>query len=280
MKICSWITLASLSIFPGTIIGAASVHAETESLPESRHQQTLTMANLFEEQTVLVYRNGGRAWLAIAGSLALAEFKSLPGSPQLIAQGSANASFRLKSDLALLTETIDAKAGLGLDFTLSEKSWFTLSWVHYSGHATDEILDFGLFGSNLGYEQIRFRWVGWHSDYFRGLYTFQPFMGTEPARPALSASQEINYFPWGVSGSRKEGSAYFALMFEESGPSTLGLSTSVQAGWLFGNRSRPIHDPGYRALIGYYNGWDPRLKYQGFRHARADFVVVGIAADL
>ena len=139
---------------------ASTAHADLDLqfIPESHHQQYETFGLWPDDHTSLLWINGGRGWGGIAGTMAF--LGSEPLQTQLIVFASANASYRISpTEATLLTDTIDARAGLQLEHTFDEENRAYIGWTHYSGHISDNIQDPSLIGSNLGDELIDIRYL-------------------------------------------------------------------------------------------------------------------------
>ncbi len=278
-------TLTVLSVCLGLGAGVSFVRPASASeflfLPESRHQQYKSIAFLTEEHSSLLLRSAGYAWGALRGSLALAEASDWPGSPQLVAHGSANVGYQFdRGKHRLDTETIDARVGLWLNFEPKPKHHVSLGWTHLSGHVSDDLPDMDLFGSNLGWEVLRARFIysGW--DGVRIGASLKPIIGSDPPMKVFSADQFVEWFPFGWGERRNEGKPYVSLGLEQMAVDHYVLTTQLQAGVQFGNVSRPVHEPSLRLALGYWNGMDPRLKYLQFKRATTDFVFLGLFADI
>ncbi|OFZ83406.1 MAG: hypothetical protein A2583_08535 [Bdellovibrionales bacterium RIFOXYD1_FULL_53_11] len=252
-----------------------------EILPESRHQQFIAYPFILEECTSALYRGAGRGWGAIGGSIALAELPGLPGRPQFVAHANANVSYKFGNrQKPVLTETIDARVGLFVDMEPWPGHRFSSGWTHLSGHISDDVADPDLIGTNMGAEALRVRYIYAGMERFRFGLTLEPLMNSEPAFKGFGAEQFVEWFPFGPNSKRQEPMPYLSLGLEEYGVDSVGITVNVQGGVLFGNHTRPVHEPSVRAIIGYWNGADPRLKYASFKRARASFGYTGIIVDL
>ena len=265
----------------GLLQHARCAHAEIILLPESRYHLINTYGLFFEEQTSLLSRNGGRAWGALGNAIPLLEQSEWAGRPQLVIHASVNASFRLnpKGD-TLLTETIDARAGLLILQEWSDSLRTMVMWTHQSGHVSDNVQDFELFGSNLGNEILTVRVVQDLEHRFRIGASIKPVLGSDPGMMRLGAEQFAEWYPWSASENPKKLSPFLAAGLEETGRNSWGLGFHTQVGLVAGHHLTPKKVTSLRMVAGYYNGVDPRLKYFQFFNRRSQFVYLGLMVDL
>ena len=256
------------------------VRAEFTLLPESRHQQYLTYALFTEEHTSLLLRDSGRAWGAVAGGIALLEAPDWRWRPQLIVHASANASFRLNASYAgLLTDTIDARAGLAVEMALRQDLRLSIGWTHYSGHIADNVPDKDLIGSNLGDEFLPIRLIYDGHPNFRAGGTLKPLFSSDPKMLLFAADQFIEWFPFGNREAEKAGTPFVSLGADQMGRNHLVLSTNAMIGCYLGSHLMEKHGSAARAVLGYYQGWNPALKYAEFKDSQVQFVYSGLMVD-
>jgi hypothetical protein len=268
----SWVVLLALA-------GTVPARAALTFFPDSHDQQFHTYGLYIDNQSDLLVLDSKRAWGALAGAFAILENDSW-GHPQLVLGASANAAFRFNAQVnTLLTETIDARVGLALQFSPEKDFRFMLGWQHQSGHIADNVPDPSLIGSNLGNEIFYGRVVKDFEDRWRVGGELKPFVGTDPAMKAFGADQFAEWFPWGVAGSRRQASPFLAGGLEQYGRDFIQLCGNVQAGVVFGNHFKAEHEPTLRAVLGYYWGNDPRLKFYEFDHQHSDFAYTGLEVE-
>lgn len=255
--------------------------AEWVVLPESKHQLFETFGLYIDEQSMILLRDSGRAWAAIGGSLGLLGNEELPLKPQLVIHGSANAAFQInqRGD-TLLTQTVDARLGLAIDLQFDESFRGNVTWTHQSGHVADNVPDLDLFGSNLGNEIIDFRVVKDLQSKIRVGGGIRPTVGSDPGMIVFGEEQFVEYFPFEEGANPHEFKPYIACGFEEYGRGTIQFSSNFQIGYAAGSHFRKERHSSLRAVLGYYTGNDPRLKYYQFKHSRLGFAYAGLAFDL
>ena len=250
-------------------------------LPESRDLQYRTYGLFFDQQSTLVYRNGGHALGAIGGTIAVLEAPEWRWNPQLVANGSANAAFTLNSrGDTLLTETVDARVGLALDLRFDQSFRGTIIWTHQSGHISDNVPDTDLIGSNLGNEVITLRVIRDIDREWRLGGGLRPTVGSDPGMKVFGAEEFAEWFPWKADPNPHHFSPFVAVGFEEFGRQDIGLTFNAQAGWAAGDHFSELKHPGLRIVVGYYNGADPRLKYFQFKDSKVEFVYGGLMFDI
>lgn len=256
-----------------------NLRAELVFLPESHHQQFLTYAFFLEEHTSLVARNANRAWGSLAASIALLEKSDWRS--QLIAFGSANSSFRLNERRdTLLTETIDARAGLRIELNATEKTRVSIGWTHESGHVSDNIENLELLGSNLGNEILHGRVFYDCIEQVRIGATLKPVIGSDPGMKTWGSDVFFEVFPLGQSTNPRKPVPYLALGLQQTGTDVIRLTRELQLGVYFGNHTQLIHKSTLRVVAGYYNGVDPRLKYAQIKFSTVEFGYLGLNFDL
>lgn len=269
-----------LFVFAMTVI-SANAFAGMQVLPDSRHQQYQTYGLFFDQQSLLAFRQEGRAWGALAGSIAALELTDWKWNPQLVIHGSANASFKIngKGD-TLLTETIDARVGLAVDLKFESDFRGSIIWTHYSGHVSDNVADLDLFGSNLGNEVLDLRLIKDIDTSYRFGLGIRPTLGSDPGMIAFGAEQFFEWFPTGEAADPHHFAPYFATGFEEYGRHAIRFTWHAQIGIAAGNHFGETKHSSLRGVVGYYNGNDPRLKYYQFKDRRVDFFYGGVAFDI
>lgn len=254
-------------------------------LPDSRYQQYLTYGLFIDQQSTLILRSGGRAWGALAGSLGLLEFSGWDSRPQLVAQASANTSFRWNERRdTLLTETVDARVGLSVLWTLDPDTRIVTGWSHQSGHISDNVEDPGLIGPNLGNEILYVRWVldlPESVGFWRVGGTLKPFIGSEPGMKAFASDQFLEWSPWGITETSQKPTFYFAVGLEELGVDQIRLNSHFQMGLWTGNHGKRMEGRSTaRLALGFYHGMDPRMKYAQFQLSRVRFAYFGLMFEL
>ena len=260
---------------------AGPSHASWQVVPESRDQQYRTYGLLIDQQATLVMRTAGRAWGGLGGEIALIEADHLPFKPQLVLHGSASAAFRLNErNDTFLTETDDARVGLAIHGEFSPGTRATLAWMHQSGHISDNVLDADLIGPNLGNEIISYRMIHDVDRSFRFGGTLRAYVGADPGMKALGFDQFGEWFPTGVPTDYHQGAPYLAASFEQYGRNHLDFSSNYQLGYMVGNHFDPVKHTSMRAVLGYYQGNDPRLKYYQFKTSRVQFGYLGLMFEI
>lgn len=242
-----------------------------EWMPTSRAQTYLSNAFITENQTMIIFQTPNRAAMSVATELAIGEFTVFGRPTQLVAYGSAFANFRIGQSM-FLTETIDARAGLRFNTELNDKDLLSARWMHLSGHATDEIQDKSLYGTNLGNEILTLRWIrNWNENLRTGAgvrYT----LGAEPDFKTLGGDQFIEYY---FTDTAKKNIPYVLAGFEEYGNDKVTLSMNLQAGYSVGDPRKADTRQTFKWVAGYYDGSDLRLKYAQFLYTRMHFFYAG-----
>ncbi len=271
--------LRALTIF---LLASPALAAESVTmLPASHHQQFLTYGLFIEEGTGLVLRDGGRAWAGLGASIALVEVTAWAWKPQLVLSGTVNASFRAKNGVFdFLTETFDGRFGFAVEFSPRPDFRFSVGLSHASGHAADGVANKDVIPPNLGDDSFVVRAVYDAGTRFRVGATLKPLIDADPPSQSLAAEQFFEWFPLGIHEAERGGTWYVAGGLDESGTQKVDLSWHVQTGFYFGTHLTPEHRPTVRLVLGYYDGWDPRLKYAQFKLLRAHFPYAGIILNL
>lgn len=273
--------LLALALLVPTI---QSARAEWVMLPENTHQLYETYALYFDEQTQAVNYGNARLWIALGATLPIYGNPDIPSHPEFYFHASANAALHYNDNYRIFTETIDARAGFGFEFMLNESMRLNFGLTHNSGHAVDGLdandIDLtggprDLFQPTLGQEYVYARFIYDLDNTFRFGGTFKPFIRSVPQLQTLAFDEFIEYFPFGAIDNPHHGNPFVALGFDEWGPNNLVLTTHVQLGLYYGNHFSKTFHQTMRAVIGYYTGADPRLKYFEFRDARQSFAYLG-----
>jgi hypothetical protein len=274
--------LLSFSVLFFTSLGFLSpAHAETVLLPESHHLQYTTYGLFFEQQSMLIYKSGARAWGAVGITTALLEESDWLYKPQLVVHASANAAYLLNGSKGLLeTQTIDARVGLALDLAFTESFRGMIMWEHQSGHISDDVQDAFLIGSNLGNEILWLRLIKDFDSEVRVGGSLHPVMGSDPGMMTWGSDQFFEIFPWKTSENPHVLSPFFAMGFDEYGRHEVDLTFHAQIGFAAGNHFSPDHHPNMRLVLGYYNGVDPRLKYFQFLFGYSNYAYGGVMFDI
>ena len=258
-----------------------SARANVIFLPETRNQQYRTYGLFIDQQSGLVFQSSGKAWGALGGAIALAELPDCKFKPQLTLHGSANAAMEINSaGDTLLTETIDARAGLSADFEFNPEWRGSLIWTHQSGHTSDNVPDRDLVGLNLGNEILNFRVIRDIDQQWRLGAGIRTVLSSAPGMLVLGGEQFIEWFPYQFSDNPHHISPFIALSTEEYGRSHEEVSFNAQLGIAAGNHFLPKKISSLRLVLGYYNGIDPRLKYFQFKQIRNQFGYGGLMFEL
>jgi len=252
-----------------------------EFMPESRHSQYRTYSLLFDEQSLLIYRDGGHALGVLGGYITVLEAPNLPGRPELTVHGTASSYFTIGlSQGRLLTETIDARIGLAVDFEIDSLNRVSLIWTHQSGHTSDDLQDLSLFGSNLGNEIISFRYIHDIQDTARLGMSFRPDVSADPTMLAFGAEEFVEWFPWHPAKNPHSMAPFVGFSMEEYGHNSIGLTGNAMIGLASGNHLSDTKHPAIRVVLGYYSGYDTRLKYYEFLNSYMRFVYSGVQIDI
>ena len=275
--------VAFVSPFVVIFFTASTSQAHVVINPNSDFAQYESYGMYFDPQSDLYLRSGGNAWGALGGAMALLGFPDLRYPAQLIIHGSANASYRLTKTQGMIEtkfETIDARVGLSYDMAFTKKWRMAIIWTHESGHISDNIADMNLFGLDVGNEAIDFRVIHDIGDRWRIGGGLKPYVMSHPNMKFLWAEQFVEWHPMGASPNPHVLRPYFAAGLIEGGVADMNLTVNIQAGIEAENHFLPGHTQGMRALIGYYAGNDPRMKYLQYLHATQQFLYGGFAFDL
>ncbi len=249
-------------------------------LPETTHQRFLTYGLFVDNQSSLLFRDSGKAFGSLAGSIALVSFEGLKGKPQIVLTGSVHSAFRL-ADGAFNSETADSRMSLLWDTELSSDWLLSLGFSHASGHVSDDVLDLDLLPLDVGIETFPIRIVYQGSSFFRFGITFQPtYAASAPPSKMFQANEFFEWFPYGDSGDYHRFTPYLALGFEQFGHNEIDLSAHAQLGAYLGNHRDAKYFTSLRAVLGAYTGPDPRLKYYYYKDKTARFIYFGLMFDL
>ncbi len=251
--------------------------------PQSDFGQYESYGLFFDPQSELYGRSGGNAWGALGGAVALLGFPDLKYPGQLVIHGSANASYRLQDANGMTEtkfETIDARVGLSYDMEFTKTWRMAIIWTHESGHISDNIADPSLMYVDVGNESLDMRVVHDIDRRWRLGAGLKPYFMSHPNMKFLWAEQFAEWYPLGASPTPQQIRPYFAASLVEGGVKDMNMTVNVQAGFAAADHFSEGHTQGMRALIGYYNGNDPRMKYLQYKCATQQFAYAGLAFDL
>jgi hypothetical protein len=261
-------------------IAVSFAHADTVLLPESRDQQYRTFGLFIDNQTSALFGpDGNKVWLALGEQIALFEKKDWFGSPQLIVFADVNAGDRLQAS-TILMETIDIRVGLSYEFAFDEKSRMSVSWEHQSGHTSDNVPNQDIVLPNLGNEQILVRYFHDIEDRFRVGGTLKPYFASDPGIERYASDEFGEWFPWGTAADYTHFTPFIAGSMEQGGADKIHNTYHVQLGAYVGNHLQAVYKPSVRFVAGYYNGVDPRLKYEQFKDGLERFYYCGVQVGL
>jgi hypothetical protein len=271
----SWIAFLLVVFFL-----APAVRADYELLPESRDQQYRTFGLFIDNQTSILFEpTGNNVWLALGEQIPMVEFKDWYGKPQLVIFANVNAQDVLGGS-TLLFETIDIRLGLSYEFSFNDHQRMSISLEHQSGHTSDNVQDQSIVLTNLGNEQTMFRYFHDVDDRFRLGATLKPYLGSDPREKFWGSDQFAEWFPWGTASTYTKPTPFIAGSMEQYGLRAVNWTYHIQAGVYFGNHMMPVYKPNVRLVVGYYNGVDPRLKYQQILNGFQRFYYVGAQVGL
>jgi hypothetical protein len=155
--------------------------------------------------------------------------------------------------------------------------------IHYSGHVADGAIDQDLLNvnDNLGDNMLFARFIYDLGSYVRSGATFIPVIHGGPDMNFFGANQFVEFFPLSGLDESQKPSPYIAMGLEEGGTSLYGMQVTynAQVGIYLGNHFTNEYRPTARAVIGYYTGADPRLKYFQFKGETASFFYAGFMFD-
>ena len=255
--------------------------SEVVFLPESRDQQYRTYGLYIDNQSTFIFKSAATSWGALGGSVAIAEINSWKWKPQFAVHGTANAAMAIIStSSALQTQTIDARAGLSFEFEFTEEFRGAVIWTHQSGHTSDEVVDADLIGSNLGNEIVDFRFIRDIENTWRLGVGFRPCVSSDPGMQFFGAEQFVEWFPLQFSDNPHHMNPFAAIGSEQYGRSNITESFHFQIGFAAGNHFLPKKVSSLRTVLGFYSGYDPRLKYFQMKHRYADFVYGGVMFEI
>jgi len=265
-------------------IGPAYAEESSSSwilMPESRHSLYRTYTLLYDEQTSLIVRDGGSAIGIIGGYFTVLEATGLPGHPQLSLHGTAASYFAFPTGSGpLLTQAVDARVGLALDFEIDPSNRASLIWTHQSGHLGDDVVNPVLAAKNLGNEILTFRFIHDIDDTARLGASFRPNVSADPTMLVFGAEQFAEWFPWHAAKNPHSMAPFVGFSMEEYGHSSLDLSANFMIGLASGNHLQGTKHPSLRVVMGYYSGTDLRLKFYEFDKTMMKFAYGGIQVDI
>ncbi len=270
-----------IAALPFLILGPVRSSAAMKLLPESHHQRYQTYGLFIDNQTTLIYRDGGKAWGALASTVALFGREESGETSQFVLSASVNTAFRLAD--ALSPETADARVDLTWDTSLGEEWLLSAGYSHSSGHVNDDVLpeDRGLMTLNVGIDSIPIRLIYDGNEFYRPGVTLKPLISvSEPHSKGFQANAFFEWFPWGHSKRLDHATPYLALGLEEYGRDSVQTGFHAQAGAYFGNHREANRASAMRLMVGFYSGQDPRLKYFYYKGSRTTFGYAGMMFDL
>jgi hypothetical protein len=276
-----------LTVLTWNLASSKESRAGWEILPDSRHHLYQTYGLYFEEQSSLVYTGNHHMWGAVGGAIPIAGDAEGEHHPQFVFHSTANAAMHFSDSGRIYTETIDARLGLQFEYALDPQLRFAASYTHFSAHAADGIEDLDLLEPPVGEEFLNLRAVYDIGTMFRVGLNFNPVLRSYPKLQFFGADQFIEYFPLGSLDSPHKPSPYVAAGLSEWGVSQQQLTFHAQIGVAFANHFGTHdgspgggHSQAGRAVLGYYTGADPRLKYFQYREATKSFGYLGVMFDL
>jgi hypothetical protein len=252
-----------------------------EFLPTSEHQLFQPFGIFVEDHSMMVLRDSSKAYGAMAAVLSLIGFPESSLKPQIIISGAATSTFNLPANYGgFETETIDARFSALLDLQLSETLRLSFGWTHESGHIGDDLTELSLMGYNLGNESFPIRLVGDFEKMIRWGFTLRPIFDSIPRTQFLAADQFLEIAPFGESADKSHGNFFIAASLSEWGRKKTLLTFNTELGWYFGKHFDTPHTSILRFCAGYYNGWNPSLKYAEFLGSRMQFVYLAAIIDI
>jgi hypothetical protein len=270
--------------FAALMTVSSSARADWQIVPKNSHQLYETYGLFIDNQTTIVAMPAAQMWGAVGGSFALVGNPDSPAHPQVVAIASVNAQMRTVESGRIYSDEIDVRAGGAFEFAINPEFRLSIGAIHYSGHAADGATDQVLLGENynLGDNLVFARGVYDLGPYARVGVTFIPVVHAGPPMDFFGANEFAEFFPLGGADESTKPSPYIALGLEQGGTDQYGLvnTLNLQAGVYFGNHFSNEHKPTLRAVVGYYTGADPRLKYFQFEDKRASFFYAGLMFDI
>ena len=267
-------------VFKGIIFSQALIFglvytskADNEWLPPSQHSLYEQFGLFIDNQTSILYRNGGKAWGALGASIVPWGSAQLDQPGQLVIIGSVNTAFRLEN--ALSPETADARISVLWETQINPEFLLSFGYHHASGHVNDDVLDQSLMSLPVGVDNLPLKLIYKKSSLFRLGVTFSPRLGSDPASKWIQASQTLEIFPFGQADHVHKPIPYLAMGFEELGQAEWGVTKHIQAGIYVGNHLFPGPTKVVRFCLGYFLGPDPRMKYYYYRATQVEFAYIG-----
>ena len=262
------------------LLAISFARAEVEIIPESRHKLYQSYGLFNDEQTTALWRGSARLWGSLGVDVPLVGIPDSPMHPQIVVITSLSASMRVGSAIRIYSETFDLHVGGAYEFELNPSLRFSLGYYHYSGHVADGVLDLNLIDTTVGYNLMRLRTVYDYGRSFRVGGSFKPYLNSVPSMHFFAFEEFAEWYPLGIDQNPRHGAPFLAAGIEEYGSDRLRPTYHLQVGVDFGHHFEPFTNKGTRAVIGYYNGTDPRLKYQAFVNDTVSFGYLGFMANL
>jgi hypothetical protein len=273
-------------------LSSNSAKAELELLPDSHHQLFEAFVWFADEQFNLSFQGdaglGQRLWTGAGGVIPLIGNEESPYKPQVVFHASANAATHLDGNLRFYTETFDARFGVYFDVQITENLRGFIGLTHNSGHAADGMNaadvangQGALFVTPVGEEFIPVRVIYDYQKMFRFGVEFKPFIRSAPQMTTLAFDQWIEYFPLGATDNPHWITPYISIGMDQEGPvNYFSNRIEAQLGVYIGSHFSEVHKSTIRFLVGYYNGLDPRFKYQQVADSNAVFFYGGTMINL
>jgi|GEM_PF-1724675 len=250
-------------------------------LPESHHPRYQTHGLFIDNQTSILYRDGGKAWGSVAAAFALFGTENGTNTSQLVVGASVNTAFRLEGGLS--PETADARFDLAWETFLHHDWLVSAGYEHISGHINDSVLpeDRSLIPLDLGIDLFFARMIYDGNDFLRPGITIATLMNeSDPKSKALRGNAFAEIFPWGHPPASRGPTPYLSLGVEEYGHNVEQTSFNAQVGVAFGNIRGTKSGAALRTVLGFYTGQDPRLKNYYIKDSHVSFAYLGIILDL
>ncbi len=255
-----------------------------ELLPESHHQLYDAWGNFVDQQASLLNYGQARLWTGLGGTIPIFGDSDSEHSPTIVIHASANAGLHYNDNFRIWTETLDVRLGFAFEWEFNDQLRFSIGLTHNSAHTADGISEFDLdlVEPSVGQEFIPVRIVYDLDKQFRIAATLKPFIRSYPSVHAIWFDQSVEYFPWGALDLSHRLSPYIALGLDESGMADYSykITYHAQIGAYVGNHFSKTHHQTIRTVLGYYSGYDPRLKYFELKNASQQFAYLGVMFDL
>lgn len=259
-------------------------YAEWDFLPESHHQLYDAWGLFIDEQASLLGYGDARLWTGLGGTIPVFGDNDSPHHTELVVHASANAGLHYNDNFRIWTETLDVRLGFAVEWEYDPNLRFSIGLTHYSAHTADglNVADSNLIEPSVGEEFIPIRAVYDIDKKFRLAATLMPFIRSYPSTQPIWLNQSVEFYPWGAQDSNHRFSPYAAFSLEESGMKGYSyvVTYHAQLGAYIGNHFGKEHRQSIRAVVGYYNGADPRLKYFELRSDTEQFGYLGAMFDL